>query len=74
MKNKLEMKWLKERGISLEQEFVSALKNMAQIYKKANNITNVEKVYGMLGVKKQYLSYWGQNPYSLSSKKNFVMS
>lgn len=73
MKNKLEMKWLQTRGISLEQEFVSALKNMAQVYKKANNITNVEKVYDMLGIKKQYLSYWEQNPNSLSSKKNCVM-
>ena len=73
MKNKLEMQWIKNKGIILEEGFVERIRSMAQNYKQAHNIKNVEKVYSMLGVKKQYLSYWRQNPYSVRSKKNFVI-
>lgn len=73
MKNKLEMQWLKSKGIVLDTGFVEAIKALSQNYKKAHNIKNVEKVYDMLGIKKQYLSYWEQNPYSVRSKKNFAI-
>lgn len=69
MKNKLEMEWLRRNSLYLEKSFVQTFKHMAQTYKLEHNISNVEKVYKLLGIRKQYLSYWEQHTHSLRFKK-----
>ena len=69
MNNKLEMEWLRRNSLYLEKSFVQTFKHMAQKYKLEHNISNVEKVYKLLGIRKQYLSYWEQHTHSLRFKK-----
>lgn len=69
MNNKLEMEWLRRNSLYLEKSFVQTFKHMAQKYKLEHNISNVEKVYKLLGIRKQYLSYWEQRTHSLRFKK-----
>ena len=57
MNNKLEMEWLRRNSLYLEKSFIQTFKHMAQKYKLEHNISNVEKVYKLLGIRKQYLSY-----------------
>lgn len=61
--------WLKEKGIELEESFVDAIKKLAKNYKQAAGIRNTEEVYSLIGLKKQYLSYWAKNPSSVQQKK-----
>ena len=70
MKNKLEMEWLRKNSLYLEKSFIQTFKHMAQTYKLKHNISNVEKVYKLLGIRKQYLSYWEQHANSLRFKES----
>jgi len=69
MTNEKVEEWLKERGIELEESFVDTVKRLAQSHKQAHGIKNVEEVYSLIGLKKQYLAYWKQNPSSAQTKK-----
>lgn len=69
MTNKKVQKWLEERDIKLEESFTDALKNLAKNYQREHGIKNIEYVYDLIGLKKQYLSYWAKNPLNLQTKK-----
>lgn len=74
METKLEEVWLKEKSIFLEKSFVQSFKHMAQSYKIKHNISNIETIYKILGTKKQYLSYWKNNPSSMQAKKKLLQA
>ena len=69
MTNKKVEKWLVERGIKLEESFSSALKNISKNFQKEHGIPNIEEVYSLIGLKKQYLAYWTKNSHSVQTKK-----
>lgn len=69
MENKKVEKWLEERGIKLEESFSDALKNLSKKFLKEHGIKNIEEVYSLMGLKKQYLAYWVKNPHSIQTKK-----
>lgn len=69
MTNKKVEKWLEERGIKLEESFSSALKNISKNFQKEHGISNIEEVYSLIGLKKQYLAYWTKNSHSVQTKK-----
>lgn len=69
MTNNKAEKWLEEREIKLDESFPMALKRMAKSYQKANGIKNIEDVYYLIGLKKQYVAYWTKNPNNIQSKK-----
>lgn len=69
MTNKKAEKWLKERGIVLQENFAVALKKMAKDFQKEHEIKNIENVYSLIGLKKQYLTHWLKNPNSVQTKK-----
>ena len=62
-------KWLEERGIKLEENFPMALKRLAKTFKKEKGLKNIEEVYALMGLKKQYIAYWLKNLHSIQSKK-----
>ena len=62
MTSKKAEKWLEERGITLQENFVTALKKLAKDFQKEHGIKNI-------GLKKQYLVYWSKNPHSVQTKK-----
>lgn len=72
MTNKKVEKWLEERGIKLEESFSMALKRLAKAFQKENGIKNIEEVYSLIGLKKQYLAYWVKNPHSVQTKKTQI--
>lgn len=74
MQNKKVEKWLEERGIKLKESFPMALKRLAKSFQKENGIKNIEDVYSLLGLKKQYLAYWTKNSHSVQSKKLQIKS
>ncbi|CDE62501.1 putative uncharacterized protein [Fusobacterium sp. CAG:439] len=69
MTSKKAEKWLEERGITLQENFVTALKKLAKDFQKEHGIKNIEEVYSLIGLKKQYLVYWSKNPHSVQTKK-----
>lgn len=69
MTNKKVEKWLEERGIKLEESFSSALKNISKNFQKEHGIPNIEEVYSLIRLKKQYLAYWTKNSHSVQTKK-----
>ena len=69
MEDKKVEKWLYAKGIKLQESFSVALKNLAENYKKEHCIKNIENVYSLIGLRKQYLSYWRKNSNSSQSKK-----
>lgn len=60
MTSKKAEKWLEERGITLQENFVTALKKLAKDFQKEHGIKNIEEVYSLIGLKKQYLVYWSK--------------
>lgn len=60
--------WLNARGIKLQENFSVALKNLAEAFKNEHEIKNVETVYSLIGVRKQYLSYWMKHSNSSQQK------
>ncbi len=70
MKNSEVENWLYARGIKLQESFSVALKKLAENLKKEHGSKNIETVYSLIGIKKQYLSYWREHPNS-SQQKNF---
>lgn len=60
--------WLEKLDIKLQESFAESLKKLAQEFQKEHNIVNIEKVYALLGIKKQYITYWEQHPYSTQAK------
>lgn len=73
MNNGKTSKWLKERGIVLEESFVSALRRYAGEYQHAHGIRHLADVYGLLGTSRQNVEYWEKNPCSTQTK-NFEIS
>lgn len=69
MTNDNAVKWLEERKIKLEESFPMALKRLAKTFQKENGIKNIEEVYSLIGLKKQYIAYWLKNPNSVQTKK-----
>lgn len=69
MRNKKVAKWLQNHGITLQSSFSAELKRLCKIYQKTHNVSNIEKVYELLGVKKQYLYYWENKQISHRIKK-----
>lgn len=52
--------WLNERGITPEEDFVTALNRYVENHKKIKNVRNTD-VYSDLGVSKQTVHNWRQN-------------
>lgn len=69
MTNKKVEKWLGERGITLQESFATALKRLAKDFQKEHGIKNIEQVYSLIGLKKQYIAHWLKNPNSVQTKK-----
>lgn len=69
MTNSKAEQWLEERDIKLEESFPMALKRLATIFQKENGIKNIEEVYFLIGLKKQYIAHWLKNPHSVQTKK-----
>lgn len=69
MQNKKVAKWLLNHGITLQSSFSEELKRLCKIYQKTYNVSNIEKVYELLGIKKQYLYYWENKQISYRIKK-----
>lgn len=69
MTNKKVQQWLDDKGIKLQESFADALKALAKKFQKENGIKNIEEVYALIGLKKQYLTYWANNPFSIQTKK-----
>ncbi len=69
MTNKKAEKWLEERGITLQESFAAALKKLAKDFQKGHGIKNIETVYALIGLKKQYIAHWIKNPNSVQTKK-----
>lgn len=62
-------KWLEERGITLQESFAAALKKLAKDFQKEHEIKNIEHVYSLIGLKKQYIAHWIKNQNSVQTKK-----
>lgn len=69
MQNKKVAKWLLNHGIMLQSSFSEELKRLCKIYQKTHNVSNIEKVYELLCIKKQYLYYWENKQISYRIKK-----
>jgi hypothetical protein len=69
MKEQAFRRWLREHGLSLEESFSAAVKDLARQYKKAHNLKTTAEVYALAGVKKQHISYWAKHPCSTQTKK-----
>lgn len=72
MYNKKALNWLHHKSLQLEKSFSYTIKMFAQDYKIKHGIRNIEEVYSMLEIKKQYLSYWEQKSYTIQSKKKLL--
>lgn len=60
-------RWLEKRGIIPEESFACALNYLAMGYQK-NHKRTLDEVYAMLGIKKQHIFYWKNNPHSVQTK------
>ncbi|MDR1964742.1 MAG: hypothetical protein LBQ50_13290 [Planctomycetaceae bacterium] len=69
MNNQETYEWLAKRGIELEEGFMQSLRDLAKTYQKENGIRKLDDVYKLIGVRKQYISYWKNNPSSTQTKK-----
>lgn len=69
MKNTKATTWLYNHGMLLEESFTQSLKELAQIYKKQNQIRRLDDVYKLIGTRKEYLYYWENHPHSMQTKK-----
>ena len=61
--------WLRQHNVVLSESFADALLKMAKEYKKANGIRNLSEIYQKIGVSKECLYYWKNNPYGTQTKK-----
>lgn len=69
MDKKKTYEWLSERGIMLEESFAQALRKLAVVYQRKNNISRINDVYKLIGIRKQLVLHWAQNPSSVQTKK-----
>ena len=60
--------WFATHGITLEENFATALRNYAKAYGRKNGLT-IDAVYKKIGVSKQSVSYWRVNPGRTQTKK-----
>lgn len=61
--------WLLERGILLEESFTQSLVGLAMDYQQRYKIRNLDEVYQCIGIRKQLIAYWRNNPLSAQTKK-----
>jgi|GEM_PF-554656 len=57
-------KWMREKGIVLEENFVFALERHIDHYKKSG--VSASSIYSMLEIKHQYMAKWRTNPSTLT--------
>jgi hypothetical protein len=62
-------KWLSQRDIKLSDGFSGRLKGYAKIAKTQGLAQTADDFYKMLGIRKEYLSYWKYNDFSAQSKQ-----
>jgi hypothetical protein len=60
-------KWLAARGIVLSESYACALQSLVIEYQKKHMCT-LNEVYALIGIKKQYIFYWRNNPFSVQTK------
>lgn len=61
--------WLRQHNVVLAESFADVLMRMAKEYKKAYGIRTLSDIYQKIGVSKECLYYWKQNPYGAQTKK-----
>ncbi len=61
--------WLALHNIIPEESFAAALRRLSKEYQKENHIRKLEDVYRKIGVRKEYIYYWENHPYSAQTKK-----
>ncbi|MDR0992643.1 MAG: hypothetical protein LBL87_07095 [Ruminococcus sp.] len=61
-------KWLCERHLSPEEGFCERLKSYAKTAKKRGIAKTANDFYKMLGIRKEYISYWKYSDYSAQTK------
>lgn len=61
--------WLALHNIVPEESFAAALCRLSKEYQKENHIRKLEDVYRKIGVRKEYIYYWENHPYSTQTKK-----
>ena len=71
MKNTKLEKWLNERGIAQEKDFITLFFKYASEYKKRNGVKNLKDIYSMLNINPQTISKWRYNSTSTQSRENF---
>lgn len=60
--------WLAEHRLVPEESFACALKRLCQTYQKKNNIRCLDEIYRKIGIRKEYIYYWMNHPYSVRTK------
>lgn len=61
--------WLNSHGLTLEENFPEALKRLARNYKRKKGYRTLDEVYALIGITKQNISYWLNNPCNTQTKK-----
>jgi hypothetical protein len=62
-------KWLSQHNLILAAGFSKRLKNYAKAAKTKGIAQTADDFYKMLGIRKEYVSYWKYNDYSAQSKR-----